>query len=104
MIAHQLQVFLRLSRRKLFLHGMFSRLYDHIRGYRDKLQRLHEELEAMQSDIGATNGSLTMEQMARELHVNTVMVEYKLAALRLRGYDFGELALPGYERVFRERL
>lgn len=89
----------------LFRNGAYSqKVRENIREYHDELQRRHEELESMQGDIGATNGSLTMEQMARELHVNAVMVEYKLAALQLRGYDFDELVLPGYERVFRERL
>lgn len=72
--------------------------------YETNLRDLAWELEDLRSSLGATDNDLTIEQIARVLHVSTVMVEYKLAALRLRGYDFDDMDLPGYDRVFRERL
>ena len=72
--------------------------------YEEELRELEWELEDMRSSLGATDNDLTIEQIARTLHVSSVMVEYKLAALRLRGYDFDDMDLPGYDRVFRERL
>ena len=74
---------------------------ERIAKYETSLRDSSWELEDMRSSISAMDDSLTIEQIARALHVSTVMVEYKLAALRLRGYDFDDMGLPGYDRVFQ---
>ena len=43
----------------------------------------------------------TLQELGSILGVNAVIAEYKLEALRLRGYDIDELELTSYENVFR---
>jgi len=44
---------------------------------------------------------MTNEEIAGEYEIPVAIVEYKLEALRLRGYDIDALVLAGYDRVFR---
>ena len=65
------------------------------------LRQWHEELENMKYDLTYSGAFMTIEEIARGYEIPTAIVEYKLEALRLRGYDIDELVLAGYNRVFK---
>jgi len=65
------------------------------------LRHWHEELENMKYDLSYSGTFMTIDEISREYEIPTAIVEYKLEALRLRGYDIDELVLAGYNRVFK---
>ena len=59
------------------------------------------ELQQLRWDLSDTQYLGTVQEIAGALEVPCVMVEYKLEALHLRGYDIDELELTRYDNVFQ---
>ena len=58
-------------------------------------------LEEMQHDLTFEGDFMSVEEIAREFEVPKTIIEYKLEALRQRGYDIDELELTEYSHVFQ---
>lgn len=64
-------------------------------------QRTSDKLKSIEQELQHMDCCLTIPEMARELKVSSVIVEYKLEALRIRGYDVDPVELASYSRVFQ---
>lgn len=64
-------------------------------------QRTSNELKAIEQELQQMDCCLTIPEMAREMNVSSVVMEYKLEALRIRGYDIDPIELASYSQVFQ---
>lgn len=64
-------------------------------------QRTSSELKAIEQELQQMDCCLTIPEMAQELRVSSVIMEYKLEALRIRGYDVDPVELASYSQIFK---
>lgn len=69
--------------------------------WKKRLRAWEEELEDMQRDLTCYNDIMTVEEVAKFYEVPQTIVEYKVEALRQRGYVVGNVELATYGQVFR---
>lgn len=69
--------------------------------WQKRMRHWQEELEEMRLDLTCNGEFMNTAEIAGALGVLQSMVEYKLEALRLRGYDLDEMELMSYKQVFR---
>ena len=81
------------SRSKMARHKLLD--------WQKRMRRWQKELEEMRLDLTCSGEFMNTAEIAGALGVLQSMVEYKLEALRLRGYDLDEMELVSYKQVFR---
>ena len=69
--------------------------------WRKRMKEWREELEEMQHDLTYCGDFMTTAEIAKEFGLPQSIVDYKLEALRLRGYDLDSVELVSYRQVFR---
>ncbi|MBR4330476.1 MAG: hypothetical protein IKP71_11580, partial [Candidatus Riflebacteria bacterium] len=69
--------------------------------YKNELARLDEKEQELGSEISEL-GVMSIPEMARHLHTSSIIVEYKLEAMRLRGYKLEGIELAAYNKVFKQ--
>ena len=69
--------------------------------WRREMKIWQQELEDMQRDLTYEGNLMTPEEIAREYDIPTTIVEYKIEALRQRGYVTPSVELASYAQVFR---
>ena len=72
-----------------------------LRDHERKMNKMFGEIQQMKYELVDCHYCATLQELGSMLGVNAVIAEYKLEALRLRGYDIDELELTSYENVFR---
>ena len=69
--------------------------------YKNELAKLDEKEKELDSEISEL-GIMSISEMAHHLHTSSIIVEYKLEAMRLRGYKIEGIKLATYNKVFRQ--
>ena len=69
--------------------------------WRKRMKDWQDELEEMQHDLTYCGDFMTTAEIAKEFGLPRSIVDYKLEALRLRGYDLDSVELVNYKQVFR---
>ncbi len=69
--------------------------------YKKELARLDEKKQELGSEISECE-ILSIPEIASHLHTSSIIVEYKLEAMRLRGYCLGDIELATYNKVFKQ--
>ena len=69
--------------------------------YKNELARLDEKELELGSEISEL-GVMSIPEMAKHLHTSSIIVEYKLEAMRLRGYKLEGIELAAYNKVFKQ--
>ncbi len=71
--------------------------------YKTELSKLDEKERELGSEISEL-GVMSISEMARHLHTSSIIVEYKLEAMRLRGYKIEGIELAAYNKVFKQEV
>ena len=71
-----------------------------LKEYKRELAKLDEKEQELGNEI-STFDVMTIPEIARSLNTSSIIVEYKLEAMRLRGYDINSLELATYNKVFK---
>ena len=69
--------------------------------YKNELAKLDEKEHELDSEISEL-GVMSIPEMACHLHTSSIIVEYKLEAMRLRGYKIEAIELATYNKVFKQ--
>lgn len=69
--------------------------------YKNELARLDEKELELGIEISEL-GVMSIPEMAKHLHTSSIIVEYKLEAMRLRGYKLEGIELAAYNKVFKQ--
>ena len=69
--------------------------------YKNELAKLDEKERELDSEISDL-GVMSISEIARHLHTSSIIVEYKLEAMRLRGYKIEGIELAAYNKVFKQ--
>ena len=69
--------------------------------YKNELAKLDEKERELDSEISDL-GIMSISEIARYLHTSSIIVEYKLEAMRLRGYKIEGIELAAYNKVFKQ--
>ena len=69
--------------------------------YKNELAKLDEKEQELGSEISEL-GVMSIPEMARHLHTSSIIIEYKLEAMRLRGYKLEGIELAAYNKVFKQ--
>ena len=72
-----------------------------VREDKDRLAKLDEKEHELDSEI-AELGVMSIPEMACHLHTSSIIVEYKLEAMRLRGYKIEGIELATYNKVVKQ--
>lgn len=68
--------------------------------WRERMKQWQCELEEMQHDLTCCGDFMTTDEIAKKFGLPQPIVDYKLEALRLRGYDLERLELVRHNQVF----
>ena len=71
-----------------------------LEAYQQELARMYEELQEQARDIRHGGCCLTKGEMAQEACVPAYIIDFKLEALEVRGYDVSGIELPTFDKVF----
>ncbi len=69
--------------------------------YKKELAKLDEKKLELGREISEYE-ILSIPEIARNLHTSSIIIEYKLEAIRQRGYDIDSIELPNYNKVFKQ--
>lgn len=69
--------------------------------WKRRMKEWQDELEEMQHDLTYSGDFMTTAEIAGEFGLPQSIVDYKLEALRLRGYDLDAVELVRHNQVFR---
>lgn len=71
--------------------------------YKNELAKLDEKKQELDTEISLCE-ILNIQEIAKRLHTSSIIVEYKLEALRLRGYNIEGVELATYNKVFKQEV
>lgn len=71
--------------------------------YKNELAKLDEKKQELGTEISLCE-ILSIPEIAQRLHTSSIIVEYKLEALRLRGYNIEGVELATYNKVFKQEV
>lgn len=69
--------------------------------YKNELAKLDEKKQELGAEISEC-GTSSIPEIARCLNTSSIIVEYKLEALRIRGYNIEGIELATYNKVFKQ--
>ncbi len=69
--------------------------------YKKELAKLDEKKQELGDEI-AQCGILSVPEIANHLNTSSIIIEYKLEAMRLRGYNIEGVELATYNKVFKQ--
>ena len=69
--------------------------------YKKELSKLDEKEKELEDEISQC-GVLSIPEIANHLDTNSIIIEYKLEAMRLRGYNIEGVELATYDKVFKQ--
>ena len=67
---------------------------------RQKLRETQDQISALESDLMDMQSCRSLAELAQALECPERVLRYKLAAMKLRGYDLETLELEGYDSMF----
>ncbi len=69
--------------------------------YKKELAKLDEKEQELEDEISQC-GILSIPEIAHNLNTRRIIIEYKLEAMRLRGYNIEGVKLATYDKVFKQ--
>ena len=69
--------------------------------YKKELAKLDEKEQELEDEISQC-GILSIPEIAHNLNTSSIIIEYKLEAMKLRGYNIEGVKLATYDKVFKQ--